>query len=138
MRLGKGTRCCCCPLPPPRRPTGAIPSERPGFPPKAGFWQTRRYSGKDHPGFARLGTDPWGLKTGTLQNCRDATGYRVPQCNFICIDAPDKAWPSNFYQVNVAKKILHKSPKARIFLVGRLHIRDKVENILLGGWRRSP
>ena len=50
---------------------------------------------------------------------------------FICIDALDECMAE--YQVEVLdalKQILHKSPSIRIFLAGRLQIRDEVEKHL--------
>ena len=50
---------------------------------------------------------------------------------FICIDALDECMPE--YRaglLNSLNQILHKSPSARIFLAGRLHIRDEVEKHL--------
>ena len=52
---------------------------------------------------------------------------------FICVDALDECSPR--YRVkllNSLKRILHKSPKTRLFLAGRLHIRDEVEKTLAG------
>ena len=52
---------------------------------------------------------------------------------FICIDALDECIAE--YQVEVLdalKQILHKSPNIRIFLAGRLQIRDEVEKHLAG------
>ena len=53
------------------------------------------------------------------------------RCTFICIDALDECMAE--YQVKLLdslKQILHKSPNTRIFLAGRLHIRDLVEKHL--------
>ena len=55
------------------------------------------------------------------------------QPTFICIDALDECMPE--YRVkllNSLNQILHKSPSTRIFLAGRLHIRDEVEKHLGG------
>ena len=52
---------------------------------------------------------------------------------FICIDALDECIAE--YRAKLLdslKRILHKSPGARIFLAGRLHIRDEVEKRLAG------
>ena len=52
---------------------------------------------------------------------------------FICIDALDECMAE--YQAEALdslKKILHKSPSIRIFLAGRLQIRDEVEKQLAG------
>ena len=52
---------------------------------------------------------------------------------FICIDALDECMAE--YQVEVLdslKQILNKSPSTRIFLAGRLQIRDEVEKHLAG------
>ena len=52
---------------------------------------------------------------------------------FICIDALDECMPE--YRAKLLallNQILHKSPSTRIFLAGRLHIRDEVERHLAG------
>jgi len=52
---------------------------------------------------------------------------------FICIDALDECMAE--YRATLLdslKQILHKSPRTRIFLAGRLHIRDEVEKHLAG------
>ena len=52
---------------------------------------------------------------------------------FICIDAIDECLAE--YRVTLLdslRQILHKSPSTRIFLAGRLHIRDEVEKHLAG------
>jgi len=52
---------------------------------------------------------------------------------FICIDALDECRAE--YRAKLLdslKQILHKSPSMRIFLAGRLHIRDEVEKHLAG------
>ena len=52
---------------------------------------------------------------------------------FICIDALDECMAE--YQAEMLdslKQILHKSPSIRIFLAGRLQIRDEVEKHLAG------
>ena len=52
---------------------------------------------------------------------------------FICIDALDECMSE--YRgtlLDSLKQILHQSPSARIFLTGRLHIRDEVEKLLAG------
>ena len=52
---------------------------------------------------------------------------------FICVDALDECMAE--YQMEVLdmlKQILHKSPSIRIFLAGRLQIRDEVEKHLAG------
>ena len=52
---------------------------------------------------------------------------------FICIDALDECVPE--YRARLLdslKQILHQSPSTRIFLAGRLHIRDEVEKHLDG------
>ena len=52
---------------------------------------------------------------------------------FICIDALDECMPEHRAQLlDSLKQILYKSPNARIFLAGRLHIRDEVEKHLAG------
>jgi len=50
---------------------------------------------------------------------------------FICIDAIDEC-PAEYRAtlLDSLKQILHKSPNTRIFLAGRLHIRDEVEKHL--------
>ena len=52
---------------------------------------------------------------------------------FICIDALDECVAE--YQrklLDSLAQVLHKSPNTRIFLAGRLHIRDEVEKHLVG------
>ena len=52
---------------------------------------------------------------------------------FICIDALDECMPEYRAKLLASlNKILHKSPSTRIFLAGRLHIRDEVEKHLAG------
>ena len=61
---------------------------------------------------------------------QDITSLRL---TFICIDALDECRAK--YRAKLLdslKRILHKSPSARIFLAGRLHIRGEVEKRLAG------
>jgi len=52
---------------------------------------------------------------------------------FICIDAVDECVAEYRRRLlDSLKQILHKSPDTRIFLAGRLHIRDEVEKYLGG------
>jgi len=52
---------------------------------------------------------------------------------FICIDALDECMAEHQVKLlDSLKQILHKSPNTRIFLAGRLHIRDLVEKHLAG------
>ena len=52
---------------------------------------------------------------------------------FICIDALDECTAEYRAEVlDSLKQILHKSPSIRIFLAGRLQIRDEVEKHLAG------
>jgi len=52
---------------------------------------------------------------------------------FLCIDALDECMPEYRAKLlNSLNQILNKSPSARIFLAGRLHIRDEVERHLAG------
>ena len=52
---------------------------------------------------------------------------------FICIDALDECMAEYLAEVlDAVKQILHKSPNIRIFLAGRLQIRDEVEKHLSG------
>jgi len=52
---------------------------------------------------------------------------------FICIDALDECMAEYRAQLLCSlKKILHKSPRTRIFLAGRFHIRGEVEKHLAG------
>ena len=52
---------------------------------------------------------------------------------FICIDALDECMAEYRAEVlDSLKQILHKSPSIRIFLAGRLQIRDEVEKHLAG------
>ena len=52
---------------------------------------------------------------------------------FICIDALDECMAEYRLEVlDALKQILHKSPSIRIFLAGRLQIRDEVEKYLTG------
>ena len=52
---------------------------------------------------------------------------------FICIDALDECMAEYRGKLlDSLKQIMHKSPSIRIFLAGRLHIRDEVEKHLAG------
>ena len=52
---------------------------------------------------------------------------------FICIDALDECMPEYREKLlDSLRQILHKSPNTRIFLAGRLHVRDEVERHLVG------
>ena len=52
---------------------------------------------------------------------------------FICIDALDECVAEYRGKLlESLQKILHKSPSTRIFLAGRLHVRDEVEKHLAG------
>jgi len=52
---------------------------------------------------------------------------------FLCIDAVDECMAEHReMQLDSLKQILHKSPSTRIFLAGRLHIRDEVDENLIG------
>ena len=52
---------------------------------------------------------------------------------FICIDALDECMPEyRAKPLALLNQIPHKSPSTRIFLAGRLHIRDEVERHLAG------
>ena len=52
---------------------------------------------------------------------------------FICIDALDECMAENQAEVlDALKQIVHKSPSIRIFLAGRLQIRDEVKKHLVG------
>ena len=52
---------------------------------------------------------------------------------FICIDAVDECMDEYRVELlNSLKQVLRKSPRVRIFLVGRLQIRDVVERHLTG------
>ena len=55
------------------------------------------------------------------------------QPTFICIDALDECMAEyRAEMLDSLKQILHKSPSTRIFLAGRLQIRDEVEKHLAG------
>ena len=52
---------------------------------------------------------------------------------FICLDAVDECMPEHRAKLlGSLKQILYKSPTTRVFLAGRLHIRDEVEKYLAG------
>jgi len=52
---------------------------------------------------------------------------------FICVDALDECVAEcRVKLLNSLKRVLHRSPNTRIFLAGRLHIRDEVEKTLDG------
>ena len=52
---------------------------------------------------------------------------------FVCIDALDEcAVPDRVKLLNSLQQILKKSPRTRIFIVGRPHIQDEVERLLAG------
>ena len=66
----------------------------------------------------------------TIEMLQDISSSRP---TFLCIDALDECMAE--YRVEVLdalKQILHKSPSIRIFLAGRLQIRDEVEKHLSG------
>ena len=75
----------------------------------------------------------WGqkLKLGELvEMLQEITSSRP---TFICLDAVDECMAE--YRAKLLDslgQILHKSPNTRIFLAGRLHIRDEVEKHLVG------
>ena len=53
---------------------------------------------------------------------------------FICIDALDECMAEHWARIlESLKQILHKSPATRIFLTGRLHVRDEVQKDLAEG-----
>jgi len=55
------------------------------------------------------------------------------QPTFICIDALDECMAEcRAKLLDSLQQILHKSPSARIFMAGRLHVRDEVEKYLAG------
>jgi len=55
------------------------------------------------------------------------------QPTFLCIDALDEcAAEHRANLLDLLKQIVHSSPSTRIFLSGRLHIRDEVEKALAG------
>ena len=55
------------------------------------------------------------------------------QPTFICIDALDECMVEYRGKLlDSLEQILHKSPSTRIFLAGRLHVRDEVEKHLAG------
>jgi len=55
------------------------------------------------------------------------------RCTFICIDAVDECLAEYRGKLlDSLKQILRKSPDTRIFLAGRLHIKDEVEKHLGG------
>ena len=50
---------------------------------------------------------------------------------FVCIDALDEcAVPDRVKFLNSLQQILKKSPRTRIFIIGRPHIQDEIERIL--------
>jgi len=52
---------------------------------------------------------------------------------FICIDALDECIVEHLASLlDSLRQIIHKSPSARVFLAGRLHVRDEVEKHLAG------
>ena len=52
---------------------------------------------------------------------------------FICIDALDECMAEYRAKLlDLLEQILHKSPNTRIFLAGRVHVRDEVEKHLAG------
>jgi len=65
-----------------------------------------------------------------VEMLQDITSSRP---TFICVDALDECMAE--YRTKLLdslKQILHKSPSTRIFLAGRLHVRDEVERHLAG------
>ena len=52
---------------------------------------------------------------------------------FVCIDALDEcAVPDRVKLLNSLQQILKKSPRTRVFIVGRPHIQDEIERVLAG------
>jgi len=65
-----------------------------------------------------------------VEKLQDITSSRP---TFICVDALDECKPEHREKLlDSLRQILHKSPTTRIFLAGRLHIRDDVEKHLAG------
>ena len=65
-----------------------------------------------------------------IQMLQDISSSRP---TFICLDAVDECMPEYWAKLlGSLKQILHKSRSTRIFLAGRLHIRDEVEKHLGG------
>jgi len=60
-------------------------------------------------------------------------GISSSRPTFICIDALDECIPEYWAKLlDSLQQILHQSPSTRIFLAGRLHVRDEVEKHLAG------
>jgi len=60
------------------------------------------------------------------------------RCTFICIDALDECQARHREKLlDSLNQILRKSPCARIFLTGRLHIRSEIDKHLAGAATRS-
>ena len=52
---------------------------------------------------------------------------------FVCIDALDEcAEPDRVKFLNSLQQILNKSPRTRIFIIGRPHVQDEIETVLAG------
>ena len=61
----------------------------------------------------------------------EAITFSIP--TFVCIDALDEcAVPDRVKFLNSLQQILGKSPRTRIFIIGRPHIRDEIERVLDG------
>ena len=74
-----------------------------------------------------------GRKLGLAEIVETLQDISSSRPTFICIDALDECMPEYRAKLlNSLNQILHKSPSARIFLAGRLHIRDEVEKHLAG------
>ena len=60
-------------------------------------------------------------------------GISSTQCTFICIDALDECMARHRTELlDSLVRILRVSPRTRVFLAGRSHIRDEVEKHLAG------
>ena len=74
-----------------------------------------------------------GQRLGLGQVVELLQGTSSSRPTFICIDALDECVPEYRGKLlESLEKILHKSPSTRIFLAGRLHVRDEVEKHLAG------
>jgi len=74
-----------------------------------------------------------GLEVGLSEIVEMLQDISSSRPTFICIDAVDECMPEYRMELlDSLKQVLRKSPGIRIFLAGRLQIRDEVEKYLAG------
>ena len=114
----------------PRRPREATPNGH-EFPPETGCGGLEKIPARIVQAFWDQGRVIGGRNLGlgeVVEMLQDISSSRP---TFICIDALDECMAE--YRAKLLdslNQILHRSPSTRIFLAGRLHVRDEVEKHL--------